>query len=299
MTVILGQTFALITALCWAQNSIVYSMAGRRVSSQTVTHIRLWIALPAVLIVHLIITGVLIPSGIPVSSFIYLAASGLIGFFLADIFIFHGFVALGPRETMVIMTLSPILAALLSWLFQGETLALQQIAGVLLTIGGVMWVIYAERQPKKDGNKDYQKGITVALLGAAAQAGAMVLSKQGLTEGVHPVSANIIRVTFGLAGLAVFMISRKRFVSDFRKMGDRKAFLLIGAGALVGPVLGIILALYALTMAPVGIVTTLMQTSPVMLLPVDKFLFKRKIPWSVWIGTVIAVAGTALLFIKV
>ncbi len=294
---ILGQVFALITALCWAQNSIVYSMAGRRVSSQTVTHIRLWIALPAVLIVHLFMTGALIPASVHISSFLYLAASGIIGFFLADIFIFHSFVALGPRETLVIMTLSPIFAALLSWLFLGETLAPLQITGVLLTIGGVMWVIYAERQPKKEGHRDYRKGVVVAFLGAAAQAGAMVLSKQGLTEGVHPISANIIRITFGLLGLAVFMMIRRRFVSDFRKMADRKAFLLIGAGALVGPVLGIILALYALTLAPVGIVTTLMQTSPIMLLPVDKFLFKRKIPWSVWLGTSAAVAGTALLFV--
>jgi drug/metabolite transporter (DMT)-like permease len=299
MTAILGQVFALITALCWAQNSIVYSMAGRRVSSQTVTHIRLWIALPAVLTVHLIMTGNVIPAVIPVTSFLYLAVSGVIGFFLADIFIFHGFVALGPRETMVILTLSPIFSAILSWIFIGETLEPVQILGVLLTIGGVMWVIYAERRPRKEGEKDYRTGVIAAFLGAAAQAAAMVLSKQGLTEGVHPISANIIRVSFGLLGLSVFMISRRRFIADFKKMADRKAFLLIGAGALVGPVLGIILALYALTLAPVGIVTTLMQTSPVMLLPVDRFLFRRKIPWSVWIGTVIAVAGTALLFINV
>jgi drug/metabolite transporter (DMT)-like permease len=107
----LGQLFAVLTALCWAQNSISYSIAGKRVTSSTVTHIRLWIALPAILIVHFLFLGSVLPE---ISSFLslgFLLGSGFIGFFIADVFIFYAFVAIGPGRTLLIMTLSPILSS--------------------------------------------------------------------------------------------------------------------------------------------------------------------------------------------
>ena len=64
-----------------------------------------------------------------------------------------------------------------------------------------------------------------------------------------------------------------------------------------GPVGGIISTLYALTMAPVGIVTTIMQISPIMLLPVDRFVFKKRIPVGAVFGTLMAVGGAMLLFL--
>ncbi|HKK66272.1 MAG TPA: EamA family transporter, partial [Clostridia bacterium] len=105
MYIIIGQIFALLTAACWAQNSLVYSLAGKRVSSSTVTHIRLWIALPAIMLVHFVFNGTFFPVGLPIEGYLYLGGSGLIGFFLADLFIFKAFVDVGPRETLVIMTL--------------------------------------------------------------------------------------------------------------------------------------------------------------------------------------------------
>ncbi|MCK4542795.1 MAG: hypothetical protein KAU17_11230 [Spirochaetales bacterium] len=54
---------------------------------------------------------------------------------------------------------------------------------------------------------------------------------------------------------------------------------------------------YALSWAPVGTVTTLMQMSPVMLLPIDRFVLKKRIPPGVVGGTIVAIAGAAFLFI--
>jgi drug/metabolite transporter (DMT)-like permease len=125
----------------------------------------------------------------------------------------------------------------------------------------------------------------------------MVLAKGGIVSGVHPISANTIRISAGLVGLVIFAAGRRRLVEDFRRMADRKALLLTAAGALVGPVLGIVLTLYAFQWAPVGIVTTLMQTSPILLLPVERFFFKKRLPLQAVAGTVLAIGGAALLFI--
>ena len=297
MTPILGHVFALLTAGCWAQNSIVYAAAGKRVTSQTVTHIRLWIALPVIFIVNFIFTGGVFPAGLSGKTYLLMGFSGLLGFCVADLFIFFAFVEIGPRETLVLLTLSPIFSTIISWIFLREVLSPLQVIGVLATIGGVSWVVLVEKKGKGKRNKNERKGLFFAFLGAVSQAFGMVLAKQGLASGIHPVSANLLRICAGVFGLAVFSLVRGSFREDFTKMRDTRALLLIGTGALVGPVLGIILTMFALTLAPVGIVTAIMQTSPIMLLPVDRFVFKKKVPWGAAGGTVIAIGGAALLFL--
>lgn len=291
----LGQLFAVLTAVCWAQNSVFYSIAGKRVSSSTVTHIRLWIALPAIFIVHYIFLGTFLPYTGSFRSLGLLFTSGLIGFFGADIFIFYAFVAIGPGRTLLIMTLSPILSSLFSFIFIGELLLPLQIIGILVTISGVLLVIYNENKiAKMDSHK--LRGIIFALIGTVGQAAGMVLAKIGM-NGVHPISANLIRIAAGLAGIVIFSLLRRSFLDDFRKMKDRKALGLIAVAAVIGPVLGIILTLYAFELAPVGIVTTLNQISPIILLPFEAVVFKRRLNPGILIGTFTAVGGAVLLFL--
>ena len=226
---------------------------------------------------------------------IILALSGFVGFFIADILIFHAFVSIGPGRTLLIMTLSPILSAVMSFFFLGESLKAAQMAGMAVTIAGILIVIYHENRIEKISTQAF-RGIVIAVLGAVAQASAMVLSKAGMADGIHPVSANVIRIFFGFLGLVLYTFIRGEFLNDFRKMRDLRALSLIAVAALIGPVLGIILTLYALQLAPVGIVTTLTQISPIILLPIEAAFFGRKItPWIIS-GTLIAVAGAVLLF---
>ena len=297
MDILLGQLYALVTAGCWAQNSVVYSVAGKRVGSRSVTHIRLWIAFPAIILVNYFFTRELFPRDISSGVLLYLFSSGLMGFTLADLLIFRAFVDLGPRETMVIMTLSPIFSSVISWFVVGEHLTVIQITGILTTVAGVMWVTFVEGRADRSDKAAVKAGIVFALLGALAQSLAFILAKQGLARGIHPVTANMLRISSGLAGIVIYTFVTGRFVEDFRNMRDRKALLLISEGAIIGPVLGMVMSLYALSLAPVGIVTTIMQVSPIMLLPVDWFLFKKRIPPGAAAGTILAVAGAAFLFL--
>ncbi len=295
MYIILGYLFALITAACWTQNSIIYTFVGNRVGSSTVTHIRLWIAFPAAVLINLIFTGSLLPTNFSTLSYIFIGSSGVFGFFIADLFIFKAFQHLGARKTMVIMTLSPIFSAVISRVVFTEILSLIQILGVLITIAGVMVVILVEG--RKSVEKSRPVWIIFALAGALTQAIGMVLAKAGLSEGIHPISANVVRIGSGLGGLAVFTLLRGEFITDLKKMEDKRSLYLLIAAALVGPVFGMLLALYAFSWAPVGIVTTLMQLTPVMLLPIDKFYLKKHIPLGAVWGTLIAVTGAGVLFI--
>ncbi|MBN2657780.1 MAG: DMT family transporter [Spirochaetales bacterium] len=294
---ILGQVFALLTALCWAQNSLIYSSLGRKTGSDAVTHIRLWLAVPVMLVVNYLFTGQLSPFHLPLQPLILILLSGFFGFFVADLFLFRAFVEIGPREALVVMTISPVFGLIFSRIFLDETLSLLKIGGILIILTGVIWVILVEKEGGNQGRGHGLRGFFYALLGALTQAIGLIFAKMGMMEGVHPVSTNFIRITAGLAGLFVYSLIRKKVKSDFAAFGNLRNFSLLLFAVIVGPVLGIILSLYALNWAPVGIITTLMQVSPVLLLPVDIFIFRKKVSAGAIAGTVLAVGGTTLLFL--
>src|SRR6056297_2277924 len=246
MIYLIGEIFALLTAVCWAQNAVLFTLAGRKVSSRTTTHIRLWIALPLILIVHLIFFG-----------------------------------------------------TIFSWIILSETLMLIHIFAIFVTIFGISLVIFEEkesREPKKDKVKLI--GIMIALGGAIGQALGLVFSKMGLNYEIHPISANTIRLIAGFIGLSLYTFLHGEFKKDFKKMGKhKKSFVFIFFASLIGPVLGVIFSLYAVKHAPVGIASTLMQTSPIILLPIDRIVFKQKITPRAIIGTIIAVIGASMFFL--
>ncbi len=293
----MGQIFALLTALCWAQNSIIYSYLGKKVGSDAVTHIRLWLALPIIIIVNYLFTGSLFPFDIQLRSLIYISISGFFGFFIADLFIFRAFVDIGARESLVIMTTSPIFSIVFSWIFLGENLSIVTIGGILVILSGVIWVVFEENKGETGKKEHHIRGLIFALLGALTQAIGLIFVKKGMMAGVHPVTANLIRICAGLIGLVLYSSIRGKFLKDFARLNNLKFFTLLLLAVVVGPILGIILSMFALKMAPVGVVTTLMQVSPIMLLPVDIFIFRKKVSIGAIAGTILAVLGAVILFL--
>ncbi len=301
MDMITGQLLALTTALCWTQNSLTYSHVGKKLSSATTAHVRLWFALPLMILAHLLFNGTPFPQDLQIRELTFLTVSGALGFFAADMFIFSAFVSLGARFTMVIMTLNPLFSALFAWVAEGETLTFLQLLGMGITISGVIWVVLAEGKTKeKQGTRHHTKGLLMAFLGALTQAASVVLAKSGMSVGLDPVGSNLIRLTAGFVTIVLYRMITGKFTSDMkhiREPKERSLILLIIAAALVGPVIGMIANLKALTLAPVGVVITLSQMAPVILIPVEKWVFRQQLAPGAVGGTVVAVAGTVLLFL--
>lgn len=300
---IIGELLALFTAFCWAQNSVFYSITGKRVTSSTTAHIRLWITLPFMFLIHFIFYKSIYPIHEPLPAYIYIALSGIFGYFFADLMIFKSFVDLGPRETTVILTLSPIFSAILSYFFFNQNLSVLKISGMFLTILGIIIVIIGDSPEYKNNKKKFykafkiNKGIVIAFLGALGQSLGLVLAKMGQNYGTTPISTNTIRITFALIAYIFYRGFTKNFKKDFLKMKDKKSFVLIMIGSVVGPILGVIAALYAINYAPIGIVSTIMQIVPILLLPYEYFVLKKKITLLSINGTILAVIGTAILFL--
>jgi len=203
---------------------------------------------------------------------------------------------------MLLALLVPVFSTLLAWLWLGETLRALEIFSMLVTIGGVAWVV-AERSVPDNGpapatQRNSRLGIWLAVGGAAGQAVGLLFSRVGLSGGYSAISATSVRV--GVAALAMALISFFQGKLRARLDGwrDRKALLEISAGALTGPVLGVTLSLVAIAHTHIGVASTLMSLTPVLLLPVSHFLFKERITSRAIFGTLAALLGVILLFLK-
>ena len=113
---IIGEIAAVLTALCWSFNSILFSDAGKRIGSRSVNHLRLWGALVILILIHFFSFNRVIPQ-VSAMGTGYLALSGIIGFFIGDAMLFEAYVLIGARMGMLMMTSVPIFSTLLAWLF--------------------------------------------------------------------------------------------------------------------------------------------------------------------------------------
>ncbi|MDY0296088.1 MAG: DMT family transporter [Acidobacteriota bacterium] len=296
MNSLYGELAALVTAVCWTYNSIAFSHAGRRVGSATVNHVRLWVALAALLPIHLVAHGSLLASGLGWQATAWLALSGIVGYVVGDAFLFEAFVLIGARLSMLLMLLAPIFSSILARIFLGERLNSREMSAILIAVAGIGIVIASTRSGDGAPRRNFRIGLLLGIGGAAGQAGGLLLSKLGMMAGASPIAANQVRVVAALAVLTPYFLLRGRLGSDMRKMRDHRALVDITSGAMVGPVLGVILSLVAIRHAHIGIASTLMSLSPVLLLPISRYLFNEHISMRAVTGTIIALAGSAMLF---
>ncbi len=296
----MGGLAALGTSILWAAGSTFFTFASRELGSVTVNRVRLLLATIFLGITHLAINGALIPVNVEPETWFWFVLSGVIGLVLGDAFLFQAFVWIGPRLSMLLMSLAPVISVIFSWIFLAERLTLLQVLGIGITVLGVSTVILdrGKLNQANGQNRNYLKGLLFGLGGAVGQALGLITSKVGLNAGVSPLSGNLIRI-FSAAAImwivALLMNQAKETVDNVWHSGRARSFLFMGT--LAGPFLGVWLSLVAIQHTPVAVATTLMSLAPIILLPVGKIVFKERIGWRAIVGTVVAVSGVAMLFV--
>lgn len=276
----------------------MFTLAGRRVGSGVVNRTRLILAVFLLALTHWILLGTLLPLDADPIRWFWLALSGLVGLVLGDAFLFQAFVWIGPRLSMLMMSLAPVIASLVAWIFLGERLTPLQIFGMLLVLGGIAWVVLERNGQYQRENRNYLRGILFGLGAATGQALGLVLAKNGLYGDFSPISANLIRMVAAMTVLWVLTFFQGKARSTFQRINaNRKALIFLSAGVIAGPFLGVSLSMFAIQQTTVGIASTLMALPPVFLLPISYFFFNERFGWGAIIGTFVAITGVAILFL--
>ena len=296
----MGEFAALATSVCWSLTSIQFTLAGRRIGSTIVNRVRLVMAVVFLSLAHLVLYGQLWPLDAELFRWGWLGLSGTIGLVIGDTCLFQAFVLIGPRRSMLIMTSVPVISTLLAWVWLGEALNPLEIAAILLTVGGIAWVV-AERQPEgsapADSQREYALGILLGLGGAAGQALGLVTAKQGLVGDFPSLSAALIRMMIASVAIWLVTLVQRQAGPTLRSLRDRRTIGLLVLGTLTGPFAGVWLSMAAVQNTAVGIASTLMALSPIKLIPLERWVFDERVSPRAVIGTVIALAGSAMIFL--
>src|SRR5690554_5018120 len=93
----IGELTALGTAICWSLSATFFELSGKKVGSLAVNYIRLVTGFIFISIFTLITRGYLLPLDANSQNWIFLSISGLIGFFIGDLFLFQSYLEVGSR----------------------------------------------------------------------------------------------------------------------------------------------------------------------------------------------------------
>ncbi|MBL8727605.1 MAG: DMT family transporter [Planctomycetes bacterium] len=302
-----GEVFALLTALCWAGSSTSFAYASRAAGGLPVNQFRLLLAVPVLMLLAALLTGQWWPTHLTDDRMLLLVASGLIGLVLGDIGFFHALAVLGPRVSSVVMATWPAFTVAIevarghlptAWVALGIAMtALGVVLALLRTRAGTAW--NPGMTPRQ-----WAIGLAGALLGAVGQAGGVVLASAAMATGadlpggVIPLQATVVRMAAAAVGMQCVALAHRRPLAFGAVLRDRRVLGAALFGCAFGPICGVWLSMAAIRQAhDVGVAASLMATTPIFMMPISALLYGARIGWLGGIGTVLAVAGAALMLL--
>lgn len=310
----IGEIISLGVAVSWTITALCAEVASKRLGSLQLNVIRMVLSICFLGVTLWIATGSPLPLYADRETWFWLSLSGFVGYLFGDWCLFNSYVVMGARFGQLFMTLAPIASAVTAWMFLGETLTVQAILGMLVTMFGIGLSILSkggEGDTHKISLNIPLKGILLGIGAGMGQGVGLVLSKVGMThyeqmvpaEAMEsfstflPFASTLMRAVTGAIGFTLVLLLQKeahtlkRFTQD--RIGASNAVM----ATIAGPFVGVSFSLMAVLYTQAGIAQTLMALTPVFILLPSYLIFHQKISMREIIGAVISVVGVSLFFI--
>ena len=288
----IGEFAGLIVSVCWTLSALYFEKAGHKIGSLSVNFIRLLFAIGFLSITTFFTRGLFFPTDATSYQWFWLGLSGFIGFFLGDMFLFKSYTVIGSRTAALIMSLAPMLTAVIGWIFLDEILSVKNMIAILVSVVGIILAI-SNRKMKLNIPL---KGFLLAFGGALGQAVGLILSKKGMGD-YDPVAATQIRAIFGFFSFGILITVLRRWGKTGQAFTHTSALKSVTVGAFFGPFVGVALGLFAIQRTQTGIASTLMALVPIFIIWPSAVMFKEKISIQQVIGAVVSIIGVSLFFI--
>jgi drug/metabolite transporter (DMT)-like permease len=301
-----GELIALVTTLCWSLGIFPFTEAAKRIGTAPVNQYRLllaWILISIILFFTNSLSIVDLFSQPHFYHFVFLGASGIIGFTIGDYCSFKSFTILGPKLGSLYTTFAPGAALSMGFLVLGEKVNLIGILGIAITIGGVIWLTLSKKDTaaaEKAGFKRDKTGIILGIIGALCQGTGLVLSKYGMdyyTEHIPTMHAVWIRLLFAFGAAFLVSLFAKKLIANSKPILSNKnnALPYMVLGTFLGPICGVTCSLIAIQKIEVAVAQTIFALLPIVVLPVNLLVYKEKITLQSVFACLIAILGVVIL----
>lgn len=297
--VLAGEMAAFGTACLWGLSTFMHTDAAKLIGARFLTLFRM----PVVVFYNLCLAAAFgISWALPGNSLFWLIFSGVLGLGLADTLLYEGCVRIGARLGSIIWQLTPCITALIAYFFLHETLSAQNMIGMAIAIGAVLYVVTEKGDSNDQRQTDpsqWRRGVLLALLSMTTLACSHVCIRKGLLYGVDPLMGCIVRsAAASIAAWTVVILLRRTNLAINRLRSSHEALRIVLIASLLGSTFGNWLALVAMKYAKAGIAATLIGMSPLAVIALTSLREHRRPSLRVLGGTLVACAGSALLFWK-
>lgn len=305
----LGEAIALLSAVSCTITALYASEASGRLGTMTVNVIRLVLASVFLAALLWVTTGSPYPLYADGKTWTFLILSAAVGYVFGDYCLFSSYLVIGPKTGQLFMTLAPPIAAVAGWAIIGETLSLNALIAMAVTICGIVISIISGGDGKIRLDIPV-KGIILGIGAGLGQGIGLVLSKIGMQhysaaipadapammDEMMPFASTMIRALAGGVGF-LFIMCLMKTTSELKEgFRDRKGMKYAVMTTLTGPVIGVSLSLMAVRHTNTGIASTLMALTPVLIILPYSIIYRQKVSLKEIIGVVISMTGVGLFF---
>lgn len=208
--------------------------------------------------------------------------SGIVGFGIGDLALYHSFPRIGPRlGALMVNCLAAPFAVAVEWLWLGTTMTLAQLLCVTLILGGV-GVSLLPDQPTTVPSGERWLGVLFGVIAGFGQGYGAVLSRKGfeaVAEGGLDLDGGSAAFQRLLGGMLIVLLRAGWLLWMARLSGNsrgnpaaftpppRKLWPLVLTNGLAGPAIGVACFQWALKTTPAGIVLPITATTPLAVIP--------------------------------
>ena len=297
----LGEILALSASLIWAFGVTAFTAAGRRSHPFAVSLVRLPLAALLLGLVFMARGGGFWPAELSARQHLWLGLSGALGLALGDTFLFYAATLIGPRRASLMLTTAPIFATVSAWVILGERLGPLAMAGIVVIIAGVLLAASGRDGgggPFRDlPRATLRRGLLAALVCGLGSGVGNTFAKLGMGDAA-PLAATYVRMAWAALVLGVIVAAVPSLRVTVPTLARKRVWTPLLIGVVLGPFVGMWLAISSLKLTDTGVATVLLNILPITVL-LPSWLFYRDPPTLRSLaGVVVAVCGGVLLFLR-
>jgi drug/metabolite transporter (DMT)-like permease len=232
--------------------------------------------------------------------------SGVVGFGLGDLALYHSFPRIGPRlGALMVNCLAAPFAAAIEWFWLGTTMNAAQLLCVTIILGGVGLSLFPDR-PSAVPSGERWLGVVFGVIAGLGQGYGAVLSRRAFeaaAEGGLEVDGGSAAFQRLLGGMLIVLL-RGGWLLWMARLSDhsrgnaqafspppRRLWPLVLTNGLAGPGIGVACFQWALKTTPAGIVLPITATTPLVVIPFTWVFDGDRPGWRSVLGGVLAVLG--------
>ena len=282
-----GILSALLSACSWAFGTITFERIGKVVPFVGITFLKGVFSI-LLMILLLVVTGGLYPIGW--WEFSFLALSGIVGITIGDSLFFKSLQDLGAKTQVIFFLLGQIMTMILSLLFLGELLSVEQYIGAFILLTGVIVTTWGTQT----NHPNKTRGIILGLASMTCFSVSAIMVKAAISD-IPVITATFYRMVFGTIFTLGYGLASKNFSSWIHPLKDKKLLGLFIFNVIVITYGGFLLSMAAIKYISVSLASVLGATEPVFVLLLAFLLMREKVTKRELIGTIVTLAGLFLI----